>query len=292
MTGTLVIGSRFCGPPDSGNGGYVCGLIADYLDGPAEVTLRKPPPLETALNLERDGHGSVRVRDGQTLIAEAISSPKGPALQLPDPVSVQQARSAGARSHLRVHPGLHPFPTCFVCGPDRRPGDGLRILVGPVAGRKLSADLWYPAAELSTANGYVRTEFMWAALDCAGGVGAIGDAVKGGAPFLLGRLSARQIGEVKAGEPHVVIGWRLAAQGRKIVAGSALFAASGQPVAVTQRSSARYRHWPFRCCSSPLTGTRLPLSGRVRWWRPRSRSRPRAGEHRWPRSARGSAHRP
>ena len=42
MTGTLVIGSRFCGPPDSGNGGYVCGLIADYLGGPAEVTLRKP----------------------------------------------------------------------------------------------------------------------------------------------------------------------------------------------------------------------------------------------------------
>src|SRR5271169_1639983 len=24
-----------------------------------------------------------------------------------------------------------------------------------------------------------------------------------------------------------------------------------RPVAVTQRSSARYRHWPFRCCSSP-----------------------------------------
>jgi hypothetical protein len=130
MTGSLVIVSRFCGPPDSGNGGYVCGLIAGYLDGPAEVTLRKPPPLETPLNLERDGGGSVRVRDGQTLIAEATSSPNGPALQLPDPVSVQQARSAGARSHLRVHPGLHPFPTCFVCGPDRRPGDGLRILVG------------------------------------------------------------------------------------------------------------------------------------------------------------------
>src|SRR5260370_18463818 len=32
---------------------------------------------------------------------------------------------------------------------------------------------------------------------------------------------------------------------------------SERPVAVTQRSSARYRHWPFRCCSSPgprLTG--------------------------------------
>jgi hypothetical protein len=234
MTGSLVIVSRFCGPPGSGNGGYVCGLIAGYLEGPAEVTLRKPPPLETPLNLERDGDCSVRVRDGQTLIAEATSSPNGAAPQLPDPVSVQQARSAGARSQLRIHPVLHPFPTCFVCGPDRRPGDGLHILVGPVAGRELSADLWYPAAELSTANGHVRPEFIWAALDCAGGIGAIGDAIKGRAPFLLGRLSARQIGEVKAGEPHVVMGWRLAAQGRKIVAGSALFTASGQPVAVAQ----------------------------------------------------------
>ena len=131
MTGSLVIAPRFCGPPDSGNGGYVCGLIAGYLDGPAEVTLRRPPPLETPLAVERDDHGSARLLYGQTLIAEAARSPGVPAPQLPDPVSVQQACSAGARSQLRIHPELHPFPTCFVCGPDRRPGDGLHILVGP-----------------------------------------------------------------------------------------------------------------------------------------------------------------
>lgn len=114
MTGSLVIAPRFCGPPDSGNGGYVCGLIAGYLDGPAEVTLRRPPPLETPLAVERDDHGSARVLDGQTLIAEATRSPGGPVPQLPDPVSVQQASSGGARSQLRIHPELHPFPTCFV----------------------------------------------------------------------------------------------------------------------------------------------------------------------------------
>ncbi len=234
MTGSLVIAPRFCGPPDSGNGGYVCGLIAGYLDGPAEVTLRKPPPLGAPLAVERDGRGSVRVLHGGILIAEATGLPGGPPLQLPDPVSVQQARSAGARSQLRMHPELHPFPTCFVCGPHRRPGDGLRILVGPVAGRELSADVWFPAEELTGATGHVRPEFMWAALDCAGGIGAFGDAVPEGAPFLLGRLRARQVGEVKAGEPYVVVGWRLAAQGRKVLAGSALFAASGQAVGMAQ----------------------------------------------------------
>ena len=86
MTGSLVIAPRFCGPPDSGNGGYVCGLIAGYLDGPAEVTLRRPPPLETPLAVECDDHGSARVLDGQTLIAEATRSPGGPVPQLPDPV--------------------------------------------------------------------------------------------------------------------------------------------------------------------------------------------------------------
>jgi len=75
---------------------------------------------------------------------------------------------------------------------------------------------------------------MWAALDCAGGIGAFGDAVPEGTPFLLGRLRARQAGEVKAGEPYVVVGWRLAAQGRKVLAGSALFAASGQAIGIAQ----------------------------------------------------------
>jgi hypothetical protein len=241
MTGSLIVARRFCGPPDSGNGGYVGGLIAGFLDGPAEVTLRQPPPLGRPLAVERNGQGSVRVLDGQNLIAEATGLPGGAHLQLPDPVSVQQARAAGARSPLRIHPELHPFPTCFVCGPDRRPGDGLRICVGPVPGTALSADVWYPGEELAGANGEIRPEFMWAALDCPGGIGALWDAVSDGTQYLLGRLAVRQLGASKAGEPHVVVGWRLAGQGPKILAGSALFTASGQAVGVAQATWIRLR---------------------------------------------------
>jgi hypothetical protein len=234
MTESLVIAPRFCGPPDSGNGGYTCGRIAAYLDGPAEVTLRRPPPLATAMTVERAGDGSVRVLHGATLVAEGIQYPAdGLALELPDPVSIPEARAAGSRCRLRTHPEEHPFPACFVCGPDRARGDGLRILVGPVAGRDLSADVWCPHEALAGSDGHVQPEFVWAALDCAGGIGAVWDATDG-PPFVLGRLSARQIAPVKAGEPHIVVGWRLAEDGRKVIAGSALFTDSGQAAAVAR----------------------------------------------------------
>jgi hypothetical protein len=67
MMEALVIGPRFCGPPGSGNGGYVCGLIAARLGGQAEITLRAPPPLVTPMTVERAAEGSVRVLHGRTL---------------------------------------------------------------------------------------------------------------------------------------------------------------------------------------------------------------------------------
>ena len=231
MTQTLLIAPRFCGPPGSGNGGYVCGRIAAYLGGPAQVTLRRPAPLATPLPVERDGQGSVRVLDGDTLVAEGIGSAGDLTLGLPDPVSITEAHAAGTRCRLRVHPDQHPFPGCFVCGPERPPADGLHILVGPVAGRGLSADVWCPDEALAGPDGQVRPEFVWAALDCAGGIGALED-IAVGSPYLLGRMAARQVAPVTAGQPHVVVGWRLARDGRKVMAGSALFTGTGQAVGV------------------------------------------------------------
>jgi len=46
MTERVTIDRRFRGPSDSGNGGYVCGVVAALVGGPAEVTLRSPPPLD------------------------------------------------------------------------------------------------------------------------------------------------------------------------------------------------------------------------------------------------------
>ena len=60
----ISIDARFNGPPDSGNGGYCSGVFASFVDtsGPdagVEVTLRRPPPLDTPLTVEREVRAAV-----------------------------------------------------------------------------------------------------------------------------------------------------------------------------------------------------------------------------------------
>src|SRR5918996_2619259 len=45
----VMIPARFNGPPATANGGYTCGLVARLLGVDAEVTLRRPPPLDRPL---------------------------------------------------------------------------------------------------------------------------------------------------------------------------------------------------------------------------------------------------
>jgi hypothetical protein len=223
---TVVIDPRFCGPPGTGNGGYVAGLMAARLGGAGEITLRRPPPVAVPLEITTGAEPSVSLASGPDLIADGV--PGRPEMELPAALSVAEARAAGARCRLRAHPGEHPYPGCFVCGPDREPGDGLGIMVGPVADRDLAADVWIPDAGLAGPGGEVGPEFLWAALDCSGGMGAIGNAFQAGPPWVLGRYAAAQAGPVRAGEPHVVMGWRLSQEGRKMLAGSAVFTAAGE----------------------------------------------------------------
>ncbi|HEY4397406.1 MAG TPA: hypothetical protein VGO28_07000 [Acidimicrobiia bacterium] len=232
MSTEIRIDRRFCGPPDSGNGGYACGLVAAHVDGPAEVTLRRPPPLDTALRVHITDDG-VHVLDGDALVAEGAvrADLQG---EVPDPVGIDDAKRAAARSSLHEHPEDHPFPTCFVCGPQRAPGDGLRVLVGPVVGRDVAADVWTPAEDLADDAGTVRPEFVWAALDCSGGVGSWLVEPLDGNPYVLGRFAVRIPGAVRAGEPHAVVGWRIGLDGRKLAAGSAIFTAGGELAGVAR----------------------------------------------------------
>jgi hypothetical protein len=210
----LVIDPRFNGPEGSANGGYTCGLVAGLLGGVVEVTLRSPPPLARPLRVE-SREGRVRVSDENRLVAEAV--PTEVEVEIPQPPSFEEAERASAR-----YPGFeeHAFPTCFVCGPQREPGDGLRIFAGPLVDGRVASP-WIVPAEVEPA-------FVWAALDCPGAI-AVGFPDRG--ETLLGRF-AGQIDELPlARERCVVVGWPLGEEGRKLYAGTALYGEDGRPLA-------------------------------------------------------------
>jgi len=235
----LTIPSRFCGPSGIGNGGYVSGRIAAYIDGPATVTLRRPAPLDTPMAVEQD-EGSVRVLRDRTLIAEAAPAPDDPALEITDTLSPAQARAAAGRARYFADP---VFPDCFVCGMNRQPGDGLRIFPGHVAGHQLWAAPWTPDPSVAGADGKVRPEMVWAALDCPSGIAAAeaaglvpAGATEAGAgrdtAILLGRMTASLVARPAAGDQCRVIAWPQTQDGRKLTAGSALIGPGGEVLAV------------------------------------------------------------
>jgi hypothetical protein len=230
VTDSLTITARHNGPPGSANGGYTCGMLAQRVGAEiVEVTLRNPPPLERALDPVADGE-RVELRDGEALIAEA--RPAELQLDVPGPVPIDEIERA-ERNGLERWAADHPFPTCFVCGPERDPGDGLRVFPVELEGPDgLFGARWEPDESLGGKDGYVRPEYVWAALDCptSAPVANFGD----GPPMVLGRMTARLGCSVRVGEEHSIVSWPLAHDGRKRQAAAALFDSSGRLVCASK----------------------------------------------------------
>lgn len=219
---TLTIARRFSGPPDSANGGYVCGLFTVVSGGDLCVRLLTPPPLEQPLVVENDaaaGTFALRHADGR---AVATGTPVTP-LVLEVPHAPPYVQAVWASQHY-VGFRDHDAPDCFVCGPRRRRGDGLRIFPGMLDSGIVAAP-WIPADDLDAGDGKVAVEHHWAALDCPGYF-----AITGAAPrrLLLGEMQAHVDRRVHVGEPCTVIGWSLGGAGRKHYSGTALFDEDGE----------------------------------------------------------------
>lgn len=223
MSGSLLIPGRFNGPQHSGNGGYAAGAVAAFLEGPVEVSLRSPVPLDTPLDVTEDEEGNVRVSEDDTLVAEGKAV--GLDLQPPGPVSVEEARRA-----IALYRGLADgeFSHCFVCGRARE--DCLGVFAGAVEGRDVVASPWTPPAWAADEDGRVRPELIWAVLDCPTYFAAYREAEELPVAFLA-RLTARLDAPVVAGEEHVVMAWPIGSDGRKHQAGSAVLNAKGEVLA-------------------------------------------------------------
>jgi hypothetical protein len=215
----LTIARRFQGPPSSGNGGYVCGLIATTLQADVKVRLVAPPPLDTPLELVPQGKGEWELSSATGPVARAIAAGQ---LELDVPRAPQYVQAVWASQH---YPGFreHAFPDCFVCGPHRRRGDGLRIFPGMLDSGIVAAP-WLPADDLDAGDGKVRVEYLWAALDCPGYF-----AVSGARRVMvLGEMQAHVDRRVHSGEACTVIGWKVGAEGRRHFAGTAIFDEDGE----------------------------------------------------------------
>jgi len=223
----VTIPNRFNGPAGSANGGYVGGLLAALIEGPARVVLHRPPPLDVELLLEARERGVV-MRDGDSTIATATTA----CIEL-DPPKPPTFGEAVAASAAFAGFNSHPFSTCFVCGPRRASGDGLRIFPGPLSDEGLVAAPWIPGEDLADGQGLVRPEYIWAALDCpTGWVTTI--LPPHHTVVVLGTLAVENRRRLRAGRRHVLAAWPLGSEGRKLRAGAALWSDQGELHAIAR----------------------------------------------------------
>ncbi len=226
MAQTLSIPGRFNGPQTSGHGGYCSGLIAGFVEGQAEVTLRSPVPLDRPLDVVHEGDGSARVLDGETLVAEAEPVSEL-AVEVPEPVSAGEAHDAAGRYRGSAE---GPFSHCFVCG--RARDDALGVFAGAVEGRDLVASPWTPPEWTADGEGHVLPEFVWSVLDCPTYFAVY---TNGELPIsFLGRMAVNIAAPAEAGKEHVVISWPLEIDGRKRHAAGAVLSRDGAPLAVAR----------------------------------------------------------
>lgn len=211
----MIIPARFNGPPASGNGGYACGAVAGT--GPAQVTLRRPVPLDTPLT-ERDGAWTDPAGELVLEVAPASAEELAELAAAAPRVDLDAARAAGAATPLAAD---HPFPTCFGCGTDHP--SGLHCLAGPVAG-----DVW----AVTFTPDATDPRLAWAALDCPSAAPHMAGAR--GVPHVLGRMAAHVHAAPAAGAEHAVVAWPLGREGRRRFAASAILDADGAVLAVAR----------------------------------------------------------
>jgi hypothetical protein len=228
----LIIPSIFVGPPKIANGGYVCGLMANFIDGPADVLIKMPTPVDHEMQVVKLEDGTYYLMDGEKVVVQAKAASLD--LDVPKPPTYEMAVEAAKTSiALKDSPypgwktlGIHPF--CFCCGADISETKGLKIHPGRINGSEIVAAPWIPAPELGNENGYVRQEFIWTALDCPGAFAFL--ELTDHRPGMSGRLVGKIDLPLIVGEPCVIIAWPVAIDGKKLFAGTAIFNAQGLKV--------------------------------------------------------------
>ena len=89
----------------------------------------------------------------------------------------------------------------------------------------MSLSLYDPHPVHAAADGRIDAAFLWGALDCPG-AWAVQDP-DDWRPAVTGRMAGRIFHRPEPGEPCMVVGWKIGAEGRKLFAGTALYTRAG-----------------------------------------------------------------
>jgi hypothetical protein len=230
MSNVISIPGRFRGPVNSGQGGYSAGVAASFIDGPANVRLRRPPPLDRQMSVETDPKG-VSIVDADVVVLVAKSA----TVAVIPPTDDKQLAALFARGPQPA-PRWHMAPTCFVCGTGETLGmHPTRMEEYPVWGT-----VWTPRRD--GVDGSLASEIVWALLDCPAGW-ATGDSHRPKRSFFpaLADMTAEIVHPVPIGRPVAVLGWMTSDGERRIDCESAVIDESGKVLARASLSQAAVR---------------------------------------------------
>jgi len=210
---------RYAGPPFAVNGGHLAGVLAEKAGlSRAHVEFVRPVPLDAPVQVDA-ADGGARVQHQGILLAEA-----SPASLLHDASPAVDWKTAASAAR-RVDSTGHPFPLCYVCGPDRGHGDGLHLQPGEVS-PGLVATVWLPTADQTHGCGAVPLRVVTAALDCPSAFAFLGRAEAA----LLAAMTFEVRRLPRVGERVVVTGSLRSARGRKAWATTTLATAEGETI--------------------------------------------------------------
>ncbi|PJZ55680.1 hypothetical protein [Leptospira barantonii] len=223
---SIEINEKYNGPPKSGNGGYVAGITANRIENNAVVIkIRAPAPLNETLYYSRDPSGS-----GIKLLSKGTNSVIADAKEdsefYMDVPELNSSSLEGIQNPEQEYLGFHkhPFPTCFVCGPNRNHKDGMRIFPAKISDQvgftHLHGAFWNPWKDLSGTDGKIRDEIVWAALDCPGGFAA---SYVEPTLIVLVKLRGRLLESIFPEVPYAIQAWEIGRNRRQRIAGTAIY---------------------------------------------------------------------
>ncbi|MBV1930481.1 MAG: hypothetical protein KUG71_02090 [Porticoccaceae bacterium] len=234
---TVSIDGVYNGAVKAVNGGYICGVLAGFVGGDAEVRINAAFPVETPLQPIATDDGGVEMYLSEKLLGSA--RPTTLELDIPTPPDFATARRA-SENFLFLH--SIDVKGCYVCSPLRTPDKGLRVFIGALdniaersPGENLVAALWRPTTNLDDGEGNIDNAYIWSVLDCPGVYGLKLRYPESGI-LVLGSCAGSIKRPLPVDDTYIVSGWQITpAGGRKLHMGIAIHSRKGELMACAKQ---------------------------------------------------------